>query len=133
MIILSAGGFNSIDLLSSNRDIFPPIQKEYFWKGQKKLKKYKFLPEDDLLIRSVPDYSAAVKDLLKIKETDKIFVIGTSDKVGQAKTNIFKKVISGLDKKIEVEYLLDNNMHQICEKLSNKNDSAIAFLPFNAL
>ena len=119
-------GFNSIDLLSSNRDIFPD-SKRIFLEGSKKIKKYKFLPEDDLLIRSVPDYSAAVKDLLKIKETDKIFVIGTSDKVGQAKTNIFKKVISGLDKKIEVEYLLDNNMHQICEKLSNKNDSAIAF------
>ena len=119
-------GFDSVSLLSSHRDIFPD-SKRVFLQGSKKFARDDLLLEEDMLIKAVPDYSTAVKDVLKLKEIDKIFIIGTSSKPNQPKINILKKIISESDKKIEVEYLLDKNIHEISEKLSNKNDSAIAF------
>lgn len=119
-------GFNAIELLTSYRDIFPD-SKRILLEGSKKIVKKERLLESDMVVKAVADYSATIKEILKIKETKKIIVIGTSDKLGQNRVNILKKTISDSQKNIEVEYLLDKNINEIAKKLRIPNDYTIAF------
>lgn len=117
-------GVNSIELLTSNRDIFPN-SKRILLEGPKKFFNEKLLVESDL--RIVPDYSATIKEILRIKKLKKMIVIGTSDKLGQVRLDVLKETISNLKETIEVEYLLDKNIYEVSEKLKNPSDSTIAF------
>ncbi|GLI54529.1 hypothetical protein PM10SUCC1_00440 [Propionigenium maris DSM 9537] len=119
-------GFNSIELLTSQRDIFPD-SKRVLLEGSKGLPKEEGILERDLVIKSVPDYSATVEEILRIRETEKIIVIGTSGKVGQNRVNILKGVIEKLSRDIEVEYLIDRNIYEISKELTKAGDGTIAF------
>ena len=119
-------GFNAIELLTSYRDIFPN-SKRILLEGSKKMGKNEKLLESDMVVKAVADYSATIKEILKIKETKKIIVIGTSDKLGQNRVNILKRTISDSQKNIEIEYLLDKNINEIAKKLRTPNDYTIAF------
>ncbi len=119
-------GFNSIELLTSQRDIFPD-SKRVLLEGSKGLPKGKTILERDLIIKSLPDYSATVEEILRIRETEKIIVIGTSDKLGQNRVNILKKVIGDRSENIEVEYLIDRNIYEISKELTRAGDRTIVF------
>ncbi len=119
-------GFNSIELLTSQRDIFPD-SKRVLLEGSKGLPKGKTVLERDLIIKSIPDYSATVEEILRIRETEKIIVIGTSDKLGQNRVNILKKVIGDRSEDIEVEYLIDRNIYEISKELTRAGENTIAF------
>lgn len=119
-------GFNAIDILTSHRDLFPD-SKRVLLEGSKKVIKKEVLLEKDLVIKTIPDYSATVEEILRIKETEKIIVIGTSDKLGQNRVNILKKIVSDQPKDIEVEYLLDKNIYEISKVLTRAGDKTIAF------
>lgn len=119
-------GFNAIELLTSHRDIFPD-SKRVLLEGSKKFLKKELLLESDLRIKTIPDYSATVEEILRIKETRKIIVIGTSDKLSRNRVNILKEIISDHPKGIEVEYLLDKNIYEISRELTKADDNTIAF------
>ncbi len=119
-------GFNSIELLTSQRDIFPG-SKRVLLEGSNGLPKGETILDKDLIIKSVPDYSATVEEILRIKEAEKIIVIGTSDKLGQKRVNILKGVIENLSEDIEAEYLIDRNIYEISKELTRAKDGTIAF------
>ncbi|WP_158539090.1 MULTISPECIES: GGDEF domain-containing protein [Psychrilyobacter] len=119
-------GFNAIELLTSSRDIFPNA-KRVLLEGSKKIVKKELLLESDLIIKSIPDYSSTMEEIFRIKEIKKIIVMGTSDKLGQNRVNILKKIISNFEKNIDVEYLLDKNINEITKKLRIPDDYTIAF------
>jgi len=60
-------GFNAIDLLTSYRDIFPNA-KRVLLEGSKKIVEKELLLESDLIIKSMPDYSVTIEEILKIKQ-----------------------------------------------------------------
>ena len=122
-------GFDAIELLTSYRDLFPN-SKRILLEGSKKIKenlKKELLMENILIIKSVADYSSTIEEILKIRETKKIIVIGTSDKLGLTRVNILKKIISNYHKNIEIEYLLDKNINEINKRLETQDNYTIAF------
>lgn len=119
-------GFNSIELLALYRDIFPN-SKRIFLEGSKKMERKELYLESDTIIKTVPDYLATIEEILRVKKTEKIIVIGTSDRLGQNRVDILKKIISGLKEEVKVEYLLDKNIDEISGKLDRYSSNTIAF------
>jgi|GEM_PF-1116838 len=119
-------GFSAIELLASDRGIFPGSRRVLL-EGSKDFPKGEVISDRDLRIKTRPDYSATVEEILRIKETEKIIVIGTSDKLGQNRVNILKKIVEEHPKNIEVEYLLDKNIDEISRELTRAGGNTIAF------
>jgi len=119
-------GFNSIELLALYRDIFPD-SKRIFLEGSKEMDRKELYLKSDTIIKTVPEYSATIEEILRIKKTEKIIVIGTTDRLGQNRVDILEKIISGLKERVEIEYLLDKNIDEISSKLGRYSSNTIAF------
>ncbi len=117
-------GFDAIDLLTSHRDIFPRTRRVLL-EGSKVFPGNK-IQDRDLVIKTLPDYSATVEEILSVRETERIIVIGTSDKLGQNRVEIVKKIVSDRPENIEVEYLLDKNIYDISKVLTGAGNRSIA-------
>jgi signal transduction histidine kinase len=115
--------------LATNHLLFKDANRIYVEAEGAELFKGRRQTEKETIIGIADDYQASFQEVLKLEHPKKIYVIGTATNMeAQSRLRIFKNSISGEDSKLQIEYLIDQTLEQVAEKLEGlSRKDAVAF------
>ena len=123
------------NFLLSNTALFANAYRVYVEPAGAELFKRRKPSEKESIIGIEDDYQAALQEVLRLEHPRKIFVIGTTtDSEAQNRLRLFKNSLTGEASTLEVEYLVDQTLAKVAEKLeglSRKDTVAFYLLMFS--